>query len=200
MRKILIIAIITVILIILAGKLFTNIAGERIMEKFINYTPESKELNFTFMYPKSWKISETKGMHEDYSEVFMLGRSNAEKTTRASIALAVYPIRSLRDYSGLESYCDDYISKRTAFNNFKLMDRSHKDLYEKNVIHLEFEYMLRLPLYSANAMDVLVKSDVIIFERDGKLYNFAYENDGRGFKIGLFVFEKILKSLRFQAK
>lgn len=198
MRKILTITIIAVILIILIGKLFTNIAGESMMEKFINYTPESKELNFTFMYPKSWDISETRGTHEDYSEVIMLGRSNAEKTTRASIALAEYPIRSLRGYSGLESYCDDYISKRTAFRNFKLIDRSHKDLYGKNVIHLQFEYMLRLPLYSAKARDVSVKSDVIIFERDGKLYNFAYENDGRKFTRCLPIFEKILKSLRFQ--
>lgn len=212
MRKFLIITAIALISIIVVASLFTNIAGsiyefykkitvgEFMMEKFATYTPKSEGLDFAFSYPQVWKVSESKGRTERYSQIHILGPSNIEKTMKVSITLTAYSIEGLKKYSGLERYCDEYISKREKLKNFKLLNKIHKAFKDISVIHIDISYDARLPLYSANAKDVSIESKAILFERNGCLYDFAYQNDKGGFKRYYPIFEKVLQSLKFKQR
>jgi len=164
--------------------------------KYIDYESASSQLGFTFLYPSEWRVIESEGKYERYSQVQILGPVSKKKSYRASLVVTVSPVKEEGGkYNSLEEKVINYKKKRGLFKNFKLLSEKEvtlAGLRGKEVI-ASFRYHLPI-LNPLGAKELSIKSRRVFLQRGPYFYELGYEAEKKDFPRYSEDFDRLLKS------
>ncbi|NOX96975.1 MAG: hypothetical protein GXO98_02730 [Nitrospirae bacterium] len=178
--------------------LFSGIPGRAWASrgKYIDYESASSQLGFTFLYPSKWRVIESEGKYERYSQVQILGPVSKKKAYRASLVVTVSPVKEEGGkYNSLEEKVINYKKKRRLFKNFKLLSEKEvtfAGLRGKEVI-ASFRYHLPI-LNPLGAKELSIQSRRVFLQRGPYFYELGYEAEKKDFPRYSEDFDRLLES------
>jgi len=154
---------------------------------------------FSFQYPEGWTLRESSGTKEKYFQVHVFGRVQEEVGFGPSVALTVYPKKAGGGaHDTAAALAADRLKRVRALSGFELEYEGPAQMpCGVTARRTDMVYIHRLPLYSTDAKDVVIKDRSLIFERGGELYILNYKNIVSDYTADLPAFDLIVRTLRF---
>lgn len=164
--------------------------------RYTDYEGSSPQLGFTFLYPSEWRVIESEGKHERYSQVQILGPGSKKNAYRCTLVVTVSPVKEAGGkYSRLEEKVTDYKKKRELFKNFKLISEKEITLAGLRGKEIIASFQFILPIFELSpAKELSVQSRRVFLQRDSYFYELGYEAEESDFPHYSEAFDRLLES------
>lgn len=173
--------------------------GEGDMKTFDRYEGRIKEANIAFDYPSGWFLSESSGAYEKYREVGFYERRASEKKVSACIKVTIVSEEKAefnpRTVAGM---AEDIKSMRLLLPEARFLSAHQEELCGEMAAVLGFEYELPARLYQLNSPSVLMREEIVIFEKNARFYVLSYSNTAGDFKRLATDFQHAKESLEIK--
>jgi hypothetical protein len=165
--------------------------------KYEKYSSKDPEINITMDYISGWLYRETRGAKGSYAQVIFLEPQRQGKDFKAAIAVIAESSPKV-DKSGLSSFVDNLLLKRSKLKDMKLLSKDNSLLCAAEAISVELSYQTLDKLYSVDAKLIPVKEKIIILGKDGKFYTLRYINTDVEYAKFNKAFGHVVKTIQFK--
>lgn len=149
--------------------------------------------DFVFEYPEAWKVKEVQPS-EELNMVQVLGPRDPVTKVIPGI---FFTVQTAKGKELDPAAIDAALQKEKRFKDFEEFPTKEELIGGAKALHLNFQYVLLLPMWSQNAKDTVLKRSEVYTLRDGKIYRIKLWMTEEQYKIYRPIFDHILKTFKF---
>ena len=161
---------------------------------WLTFESKNEAFDFTFQYPPDWRTEETKGRTEEYDLVNAYGPRDQENQFTVAYGITVQSAGE-KSASNLIDQYTNYLAHR---RNFKILNKKSAKVNGKSFPGVRLQYVTRLPLYQANAKDVLMGEETYMITKQERSYRITLLGTAEQFRKNYPVFHGMLKTFQFK--
>lgn len=162
-------------------------------QKYQTYKSSDPAFNFTFEYPETWKMLESRGKTENYAMVHAIGPRDEQKEFSVGFFIT---IKEAGDQTTDELLLK-HIKSVERFKDFRVIKQRKKHVAGQPNPSAVYQYTMNLPLHKLNAKQEIMREESGFLVKEGKSYNLNFLGTEEQFEKYKPVFQKLLNTFRF---